>query len=173
MCSGEVYVFGNNNVHSCHTDNCIVEHHINFNSAVSLTGEYAISGNGSETVVGNCPSVTFGKLGFITCGADTGCVHLNGCTDGRISIFAGNVCVIKFCGAGSCRNDQPGSRYRALESVGGAIENAELGSTGLSCNESRRSTTVKVYSLYATCVTKNLSDFNIATTARVGFLTTI
>ena len=173
VCSGEVYVFGNNNVHSCHTDNLTVEHHINFNCTVSLTGEYAISGNRSETIVGNCPSVTFGKLGFITCGTDTGCIHLNRCTDGCIGIFAGNVCMIEFSGAGSCGNDHPGSRYGTLETVGGAVENAEFRSAGLSCNESRRSTTVKVYSLYATCITKNLSDFNIATTAGIGFLTAV
>ena len=82
MCSGEVNVLGNNNVHSCHTDNLTVEHHINLNRTVSLTRKYAISGNGSETIVRNCPSVTLGKLGFITCRADTLCIHLHGCSDG-------------------------------------------------------------------------------------------
>ena len=119
--SGEVYIFGNNNIHSCHTDNLTVEHHVNLNCAVPLAGEYAISGDGGETIVGNSPSIALRKLGFITCGADALCVHLNGCTDGRISIVAGNVSMIKFRGAGGGRNDHPGSRYRALESVGGAV----------------------------------------------------
>ena len=102
--SGEVNVLGNNNVHFGHTDDLAVKHHIDLNCTIHKTGEYAVFGNGSEAIVGNRPGVTLGKLGFVACRADTGCVHLNGSTDSSILVFAIDQSVIELGRAGSSRN---------------------------------------------------------------------
>ena len=81
--------------------------------------------------------------------------------------------MIKFCGAGSSRNDHKRSRYGTLYTIRRTVNNAEFSITGLSCNVSGRSTTVKVDCLYATCLKHDLCNFLHTTTTREGFLTAI
>ena len=173
MSLSEIYVFGNYNVNCCHSYNLTIKHHINFNASVSLTGEYTVTGNACKTLIRYRPSITLGKICFISCCTYTLTGYINRCTDCCIAVITFNNCMIKLSRAGSSRNEHKRCRNRTLEAVRGAVNKAKLGITGLSCNKGRRSTTVKVYSLYTTCIQKDLCDFKIVTTARVRLLTSI
>ena len=173
MCSGEVNVLGNNNVHLGCTDDFTIMHHINFNSTVSETGEYTVCRNSCPLIVANCPSVTLGKLNLVTGRADTGCLKLYGSADSGVLVLALDYRVIELGRAGCGRNHKKRGRYRTCKTIRRSVEYAKLIRTGLSCNECSRSTTVKVDRLNATCLEHDLCDLLHATTAGEGLLTTV
>ena len=173
MRSGEVYVLGNNNGHFRSADDFTVKHHIDFDTTVFQAGKYTVCRNGSEIIVGYSPSITLGKIRFVACKADTLTGHLNGSTNGSILVITFDHCMIKFSRAGSRRNHHERSSYGTGEAVGRLVYNAELVIAGLSCNEGRRTTTVKVNCLNATCVEHDLRNFFHITAAGEGFLTAI
>ena len=173
MCLGKVNVLGNNNTHLGHADDIVTELHINVYSTVSETCKYAVLGNSSKALIGYGPCVSLRKICLITRGADTLTTHLHGCADGSILIFTLNHRMIEICGAGSGRNHHKRGSYRTLESVRRSVYNAELVIAGLSCNVGGRSATVKVYSVYATCLKHDLCDLFHTTATGEGLLTAI
>ena len=173
MCSGEVYILGNNNVHSCHTNDILTKHHVNIYRTICKTGEYTILGNSCKRIIGNRPSISLGKLNLITCRADTLCSHLYGSTDSGILVLALNDCMVELSGAGSCRYHKKRSGYRTSEAVRRSVYYANCIITGLLCNEGCRSTTVKVDRLNTSCVEHDLCDLLHATTTGERLLTTI
>ena len=173
MCSGEVNVLRNNNVHLGCTDDFTIKHHVYFNSTVSKTGEYAVLGNSCEALVANRPSISIGNLNLVTSRADTLCSKLHGSTNSRILVLTLDHCVIKLSRAGSGRYHKKRGGYRTSKTVRRSVDNAKCVITGLLRNEGCRSTAVKVDCLNATCLEHDLCDFLHATTTGEGLLTTV
>ena len=125
MCSGEVNVLGNNNVHLCCTYNFTIMHHINFNSTVSKTCEYTILGNSCKTVITNRPSISLGKFNLVTGRADTLCSKLHGSTNSRVLVLTLDHCMIELSRAGSGRYHKKRGGYRTCITVGRSVNNAK------------------------------------------------
>ena len=156
---GEIQSVGDHHVHGVGADDFFAQHQVNIRVAFAQCGEHAVGVNGTDGAVSNRPSRLLRHRNRIAHGADTGSGDPDAGTRGQITGLRAQNGMVEGRGAGRGGNHQQRGTDGVLETVRGAVDQADGFISLLLCHVSRRSTAIQIDCVDTAGLQHNLSDF--------------